>query len=261
MPTVLEKVVADATAGDHALSARRLFIVFCALARRNYRYTADGNQAADGATIVDQADDKILTTDCAGVARAFVDILARTNIDTGAEVVQVSHGQGFATAAGGRNFDLQITGNIRKPGGTWAEVARCAFAQHYFVRAGTEDRMLYDPCMFTTYATMDDVKSWTFTEGGGAFNSAVRFVDQDPNAVLLRLPGDYVGPKPHGFGSGLVIFKKDDFKKDEYSCLRGRRNKPAGWSDEKYAAKAPAAMARVNSLLNDRAGVNGSWKL
>jgi len=257
--TVEEKVLADAGAGGHALTARRLFIVFCALAFRNYQYSATKVVGSEGSTLLARPEDEIVTVDCASLADAFVELVNKTIPTEKAERVDVVTGDGFATRKGGRCFDARVVGNVRMPGGTWAETGRCVFREHYFVVSGSGERMHYDPCMFTTYGTKAEVMDWKFESGGGAFNSIVKKIVGDPTRLLLRLPPNYTGAKPPGFNSGMIIFKTSDFKKNEYAALAGRRLKPAKWSDDDYAGHAADAMSRINTLLRDKAGVAGSW--
>ena len=257
--TVKEKVIADTIAGDHALSARRLFIVFSALARRNYRYSATKIKGNEGNTLLDRPEDEIVTVDCASLADAFVLLLNEVLEDENAERVEVFHAMTFATKEGSRCFDTNIVGNVRMPGGRWSDTSRCVFKYHYFVASGTQTRMYFDPCMFTTYSTMDEVMSWKLEEGGGKFNNIIRRVQSDPTRVLIRVPPSYTGTMPPGFNSGLIIFKKSDFKKDEYTALWGKRVRPSNWSVDKYESKAQAALSRVNKLLREKAGVSAAW--
>ena len=65
---VKEKLVAECTAGGHALESRRLFILFCAHARINYRYSAVKLKGSEGNTLLGRPKDEIVTVDCAAVA-------------------------------------------------------------------------------------------------------------------------------------------------------------------------------------------------
>ncbi len=258
MPTVKEKIIADATAGGKELNARRLFIVFSAIARKNYKYSATKIKGNEGNTLLARPDSEVVTVDCASLADALVLLLNDLLDDSSAELVNVFSGMGFATQQSSRCFDTRVTGNIRTPSGQWGDTSRCVFNQHYFVASGRETRMLFDPCMFTTYSSMEEVKSWTFVDGGGKFNSIIKTVTGDQNTVLIRLPPNYTGQKPIGFESGFIIFNKNDFSKDEFKALQGARNNPQ-WTREKYNTKAEGALAKVNKLLNEKAGITGAW--
>ena len=159
-----------------------------------------------------------------------------------------------------RPFDVAVQGNIRMPGQTWGETGRCVFSEHYFVETGADTRWYLDPCMFTSYSTTAEVMSWKLYSGGGPFSSCVKRVDGDATQVLLRVPPADTAPKPNGFESGLVNFKSADFKSDALLALRGHRENPQ-WSESKFKTHRDTAMATINKLLRERAGVNAEWSV
>ena len=258
--TVKENILAQCTAGGHALSARRLFILFAAHARTSYQYSAVKLKGSEGNTLLARPKDEIVTVDCAALADAFVDLVNGCIEGENAARVMVKHGgEGFATQASSRCFDTNIGGNIRKPAETWAATGRCVFMEHYFVETGSDTRMLYDPCMFTTYSNKDEVMSWKFQSGGATFSSIVKRVIGDPSLLLVRVPPDDPSPKPRGFESGMILFKASDLKKDEHSALWGRRENKS-WSDAQFETNKNAALVSINKLLKDRAGVTTGWQ-
>ena len=260
MPTVQESILQNARAGERELSVRRLFIVFSAHAHRNYQYSATKIAGNEGHTLLSRPDNEIVTVDCASLADALVELLNIAIGDGTAKRAKVSHGGGFATAARSRCFDVAVQGNIRMPGQTWGETGRCVFSEHYFVETGADTRWYLDPCMFTSYSTTAEVMSWKLYSGGGPFSSCVKRVDGDPSQVLLRVPPADTAPKPTGFESGLVNFKASDFKSDALLALRGHRENPQ-WSESKFKTHRDAAMATINKLLRERAGVNADWSV
>jgi hypothetical protein len=257
--TVRERVIAATTEGGHELSARRLFILFCAHARKSYKYNAVALKESGGHTLLDRPENEIVTVDCAALALAFSDLLNDLLKDENAEVKEVGYADNFATQQGSRCFDSTIVGNIRKPTESWSATSRCVFKNHFFVETGSQTRMYYDPCMFTTYSTMDDVMTWKFQHSGGRFLNMVMRVIGSPEHLLIRVPHDHFADKPPGFNIRHILFKTSDMKKNELSTLWGRRNKPAGWSDSKFATNEGAALTRINKLLREQAGVNTPW--
>jgi hypothetical protein len=258
--TVKNKIIADATAGERELSVRRLFIVFSAQARKSYRYSATKVAGSEGNTLLARPENEIVTVDCASLADALVELLNETFPSETASREGVNNGgDGFATQQGSRCFDTAIVGNIRKPKESWAMTSRCVFRDHFFVETGSQTRWYLDPCMFTTYSTKNEVMSWKFENGGGPFNSFVKRVAGDPTQVLIRTPLDDPSPKPAGFTSGNVVFSAADFKSDELSALNGKRLNPS-WSDSKYETNAAAALAKINKLLREKAGINTACK-
>ena len=257
MVTVRERINADVTEGGNAVSIRRLFMRFSLLARKNYQYNATAIPGSGANTLLGRPENEIVTVDCAALAGALV-ILINEHFPDGAKMVSVSHGDGFATQAGSRCFDAAIVGNVRKPAESWAATSRCVFNSHFFVETGTETRWYLDPCMFTTYAAMDEVKSWKFIGSGGGFSSIVKRVMEDPSLILVRTPGPPVPPAP-GFNSGFIVFTTDDFTPEECNAMKGRLANP-GWSAEHYKARSEAALATINKRLKDRAGIKAPWK-
>jgi hypothetical protein len=258
MATVREKVIADASRGEKQLSARRLFVTFCAHARRSYKYSATKIKGNEGSTLLARPEAEIVTVDCASLADAFVELLNESFQNERATRVEVGHGNGFATPAGSRCFDTEVLGNIRKPAEGWGETKRCVFSKHYFVESGSQTRTFYDPCMFTTYSTLDEPKSWLFETG---LMDMVKRVQGKPTVLLIRLPTTYQKPMPKGFASGFIEFQTSDMTKDEYAALWGRKSMPRGWNDAKYDRNKAAAVDKVNKLLRERAGVNATWSI
>lgn len=254
MPTVKESVLTLTLADGKAMSLRRLFAVFSAQARKSYRYSATKLAGNEGNTLLARPADEIVTVDCASLADAFVELVNDATESKGAERVSVSWAHGFATAANSRCFDPSVVGNIREPGRDWADTGRSVFNEHYFVKTPNDTWWYFDPCMFTTYSQPDEAISWRFDSGGGWFSSSVKFIVGDNSKVLLRVPPADAAPKPRGFNSGFVIFASKDFKSDEFAALKGKLANP-GWSDSKYQGQRDAALARMNKLLQDKAGV------
>jgi hypothetical protein len=253
MATVREWVIQQASAGEHAINARRLFLCFSAHARKNYSYSAVKITGNEGSTLLDRDVNENVTVDCASLADALVELINEQLKDEKAETVSEAHGMGFATKQRSDCFDQQVKGNIRTPGGTYAETGRCVFSSHYFVSTGAQTRMLFDPCMFTAYSTRSEVKNWTFEDAGGPFYHKVKFINQSRTQVLVRIPDGHPAPAPPGFSGGWVLFNSASFKSDDLKAFKGKRT--SNWSDEKYARKADAACARINKLLSEQAGV------
>lgn len=259
MATVRETVIGLATSGGHDLTINRLFIVFCSVARTNYKYSAVKIPGNEGNTLLGRPDGEIVTVDCASLADALVELL-NENFEDKAQRVQVSEANAFATQARSRCFDTAIVGNVRLPGGTFGQTGRCVFSQHYFVETGAQTRMFLDPCMFGTYAKQQDAVSWTFDGGVIKGHEIVKFVQEDPNLVLIRTPLT-AGAPPPGFNSSFVIFKKSDFKTDHLRAMEGRvaAMQNYRWNDTTYQNNAGAALAQINKVLKDQAGINTPW--
>jgi hypothetical protein len=262
MTTVLDKLKEQLNAQKTPLNAdvslRRAFIVFTAHARKCYRYSAVKLKGSEGNTLLGRSEDEIVTVDCASLADALVLFLNDLTPDQPAKSARVGHAGGFATASNSRCFDIQVQGNIRMPAGNWGDTGRCIFSEHYFVETGPATRWYLDPCMFTQYSAIDDVMSWKLSSGGGIFNSFIKFIDGDANQVLIRVPLADPTPKPVGFESGMILFQAKDFKKEEFSALRGKlRNKD--WTVQKYQGHADAAFARVHTLLREKAAITAIW--
>lgn len=252
MPTVREKLMADATAGGGALSVRRLFILFSAHARQAYSYSATKLKGSEGNTLLGRPAAENVTVDCASVAEALAQLLTEAIQGENAKTVSVGYGSSFATAEQSRCFDPRVVGNVRLPAGTWGQTGRCVFAKHFFVETGSGTRWFLDPCMFTSYTTADEAMSWKFLDGGGSFYGLVKRVVGKPELVLIRLPAGCAAPT--GFASGFVLFSSSDFPREQLSAFDGKaQNK--GVSDTEYARAAAAAFDRINTLLHDRAGI------
>ena len=258
MPTVAESVLASAGAGGHELSVRRLFLAFSGHARKTYQYSATKVKGSEGNTLLARDMNEIVTVDCASLADALVELLNTAMGDNTAKSKGVGHGSGFATAAGSRCFDTAVTGNVREPGKDWGFTARCIFSTHFFVKTGTETRWFLDPCMFTSYSKVAEVMSWTLSDGAGCFYRAVKRVNEDPTLVLLGVPPADTAPKPKGFNIGYVVFKASDFNKDALLATRGKALNPQ-WNESTYNTHRDTALATINRLLRDRAGVNAVW--
>ncbi len=255
MATVREWVIQQASAGEHAINARRLFLCFSAHARKTYSYSAKKITGNEGNTLLDRDVNENVTVDCASLADALVLLINEQLNDENAETVSEANGMsGFATKQKSDCFDQQINGNIRTPGGTYAETGRCVFSSHYFVATGAQTRMLFDPCMFTSYSTRSEVKNWTFVDAGGPFYHKVKFITESKTQILVRIPDGHPAPAPSGFSGGWVLFNSASFKSDDLKAFKGRRE-CIFWSDDKYATKANAACAKINKLLREQAGV------
>ncbi len=249
-------IIDEATRGAHSLNARRLFICFSAHARKSYQYSAVKVKGSEGNTLLARPQNEIVTVDCASLADALVELLNKHLDGENAERKHVTHGMGFATKAKSRCFDTRVVGNIRKPGETYADTSRCVFNMHYFVQSGQDTRMFFDPCMFTTYSTMDEVKDWTFTDGGGPFNRKIKMINGKPDTLLVRVP-DGAGAKPVGFTGGWIRFGTRTFSRDELKSLNGKRS--AGLSDAKYATKSNSAKTKINTLLQSAGIPQITW--
>ena len=259
MATVRETVIGLATSGAHDLTINRLFIVFCSVARTNYKYSAVKVPGNEGNTLLGRPDGEIVTVDCASLADALVELI-NENFDDKAQRVQVSEADAFATQERSRCFDTAIVGNIRLPGGTFGQTGRCVFSQHYFVETGAQTRMYLDPCMFGTYAKQQDAVSWKFNGGVIKGQQIVKFVQEEPSLVLIRTPLT-AGAPPPGFNSSFIIFKKTDFKTDQLRAMEGRvaATQKYRWNDQTYQDNAAGALAQINKVLKDQAGINTPW--
>jgi len=252
--TVRESVISVATHGAKALTLSRIFIAFAAHARKSYQYNAVKLVGSEGHTLLDRDENEIVTVDCASLADALKILLNELFPDQEAKTVKVHNGiDGFATSAASRCFDTAIVGNVRRPGETFAQTSRCVFMDHYFVATGDQTRQFLDPCMFTGYSTMNEVRAWNFEGGGGQFSSIVKKVQEDPRQLLIRIPQSHPGVKPKGFNSAFIIFQASDFKADEYKALWGFAK--SGWKQAKFDTQKQAALDRINRLLSERAGV------
>lgn len=254
--TAEEWIVDEATSGARELNARRLFICFSAHARKSYQYSAVKVKGSEGNTLLARPQNEIVTVDCASVADALVELLNKQLEGENAERKHVSHGMGFATKAHSRCFDTRVVGNIRKPGKSYADTSRCVFNMHFFVQSGSDTRMFFDPCMFTTYSTMDEVKDWAFTDGGGPFNRKIKMVVGKPEILLVRIR-DGVGEKPVGFTGGWLQYGTGSFTRDELKSLNGRRL--SGLSEAKFTSKSGSAKTKINTLLQSAGIPQITW--
>ena len=260
MPTMRETVIGLAGAGNGALTVRRLFVEFCFFARKKYIYSATKVRGAEGHTLPGRSDAEIVTVDCAGLADALV-ILLNENFAGEARRVEVIEMDGFATAPHSQCFDPNVVGNVRKPGGTYAETGRCVFMSHYFVETAGDIRLFLDPCLFTGYAKKADAVAWALESGGVRREEIIKFVVGDKNVVLVRVPNEV--PAPIGFAGGFIIFKRSDFSPEELGATLGRiaARQKFGWSDEAFKLHETAALDRINKLLREKAGVPQQWVL
>lgn len=257
--TVEEWVVDEASAGDQDLSARRLFICFSGLAYKSYQYGASRVKGNEAETLLERPNDEIVVVDCMSLAGALAELINNHLEDENASVASQMYPEGFATKAASRCFDNRIVGNIRKAGENWAATSRCVFSSHYFVETGSQTRMFFDPCMFTTYSTLAEVMDWKFIDGGGPFYHVIKQVVGDPTTLLVRVPANNAAPDPAGFTGGWIRFRMNELTKNEQKTLSGRVLSP--WDGDKYTTKARAAMTKINRLLSEKAGINAGHPL
>jgi hypothetical protein len=103
---------------------------------------------------------------------------------------------------------------------------------------------------------MDEVKDWTFMDGGGAFNRMIKMVNGKPDLLLVRIP-ESVNPKPVGFTGGWVEFSNRSLSTDEKKSLNGRRS--SGLAPDKYAKKSASAQTKINRMLQSASIPQITW--
>lgn len=176
----------------------------CEYAKSHYNYSARREPGRSGADVLAMARTERPNVDCATLAEAFL-IIVKEDLEVPENVTELSNvfaTFGFATKATSRCFDGAVLGNMRTVRGQYRDTARCVFSSHYFAKVGN---IYYDPCMLTTYASKDDVKSWTLRGAYGIYYNKMMTIQNDPSKFLIRIPHNLGTPSPKGFASSMLI--------------------------------------------------------
>jgi len=191
-----------------------LFANFCDYAKHHYKYSATKVTGSEGATLLGLTAGMQKTVDCASLADAYI-LLANSALQLRVRCQRVtvgSHAVKWATKAGSKCFDSSVVGNIRTQSGRYETVARCVFAEHYFVEIAGN---YYDPCLLTTYNSQNEVQSWMLNDGHGDYLNKLFRIASDPSHLLIRIPNT-TNPKPNGFSWGFLLVETKDLDSAVY---------------------------------------------
>lgn len=257
MATVREWVIEQTTENGETATVNRLFYCFSLYARKHYNYSATATQGSDGESLLNDPIGTPRTVDCANLAKALMLLLNECLEDDDASVVNVGHADGFATKAASKCFDIKVSGNIRRPGRELSDISRCIFKSHYFVLTGNSTKLYLDPCMFTTYSTMDEVKDWLLTPGYAPFDR-MRKINKQPEQFLVMIPSDKNKQlKAPGFQESYLLLSFSKLTSDEKRMFDGFRS--SGLDLVAYNALCKSALDKINLELKN-AGIKGGYK-
>ena len=209
---------------------RNLFRNFCDLASSRWKYAA-GNSSGFSTLGVLTGDwtqphsfncGTLLNTFMKALERYYATVLGRSYGELGISQEDSTLWFPFVSDDQYGCFDGDVVGNVRKTTQSVAQVRRCLFSSHFFIKIGGR---YYDPTFCTTYANADDIvwrkmggdrveyhqrSRWKrFTRARKTFGLA-----PEKNAYYLSEDGEYAfvmtGEKSHGFSETFCMYDVND---------------------------------------------------
>ncbi|MBM4040126.1 MAG: hypothetical protein FJ290_16600 [Planctomycetes bacterium] len=162
------------TTGTHQQIVTDIFNSFCDQAKRAWSYAAS-SPGIDVNLILASDDAQPWGFNCGRLTGLFVEVVRKYFVD----VLHVSpfplaisnrdcDPRHFVTRPGLTCFDGHVVGNVCTVRRSVADVRRCLFSEHWFVRIGTT---YYDPTFCTTYTTANGVVGCQLDGGPRQFHT------------------------------------------------------------------------------------------
>jgi hypothetical protein len=149
----------DPTRADQQI-VNDLFASFCDLAKANWKYSASMAVGFNPHDVLAGDSTHPFSLNCMKLSGLFLEVVKSYFQDVLHRALTLAvknsdcNPRNFVAPAGLTCFDAKVLGNVCTPTQGVAQVNRCLFSEHWFIKIGTT---YYDPTFCTTYGAANDI--------------------------------------------------------------------------------------------------------